>query len=165
VSRYSDGPEGWIGVDLDRTLAHRIHDSGRHGGAKGIGQPINTMVERVKRWLAEGRRVKIFTARAAGLYDPNSIPPDHTESSETQVRDIKEWCKEVLGQELEVTAVKDTYCKEIWDDIAVAVEQNTGRQLSGSEVEGPAPNMCCGVLQSGQPLNTTESTLSPGFID
>ena len=40
---------GWIGVDLDGTLAH-------YEGWQGethIGAPISAMVERVKRWLGD----------------------------------------------------------------------------------------------------------------
>ena len=42
---------GWIGVDLDGTLAH-------YEGWKGIehiGAPVPAMLERVKNWLAEGK--------------------------------------------------------------------------------------------------------------
>jgi len=42
---------GWIGVDLDGTLAH--YEGFK--GAQHIGEPISPMVERVKRWLAEGK--------------------------------------------------------------------------------------------------------------
>ena len=53
---------GWIGVDLDGTLAE-------YGGWKGpdhIGPPVPKMLERVKSWIAEGRDVRIFTARVDG---------------------------------------------------------------------------------------------------
>jgi len=53
---------GWIGVDLDGTLAY--YDEWR--GLYHIGEPIPAMVDRVKRWLAEGRDVRIFTARVSG---------------------------------------------------------------------------------------------------
>ena len=51
---------GWIGVDLDGTLAR--HDGNQ---SKRIGEPIPAMVERVKMWLREGREVRLVTARAA----------------------------------------------------------------------------------------------------
>jgi hypothetical protein len=47
---------GWIGVDLDGTLAH--YDGWK--GADHIGEPIAPMVERVKRWLSEGHEVRVF---------------------------------------------------------------------------------------------------------
>lgn len=127
MSRYSNGPDGWIGVDLDRTLCYRKHD-GKH---TGIGPPIGAMVDRVKSWLAAGIKVKIFTARVAGLYEPDARKLYRNgDSAEVQVGLINDWCLEVFGTVLPVTAVKDSYCKALWDDIAVSVEENTGRVLS-----------------------------------
>ena len=40
--------QGWVGVDLDGTLA--TYDEWR--GIEHVGEPIAPMVERVKRWLA-----------------------------------------------------------------------------------------------------------------
>lgn len=57
---------GWIGVDLDGTLAH--YDGGV--GVDHIGPPVPAMLTRVKQWLAEGRAVKIFTARVHGHGTP-----------------------------------------------------------------------------------------------
>ena len=51
---------GWIGVDLDGTLA--TFDA---SDPDVVGPPIPAMVQRVKRWLQEGREVRIVTARAA----------------------------------------------------------------------------------------------------
>lgn len=100
--------EGWIGVDLDGTLAH---DTGWHGPEQ-IGPPIPEMLERVRNWLREGQRVKIFTARAT---IPQQIPP------------IREWLRKNGLPELEVTNVKDFAMIECWDDRAVEVVTNTGR--------------------------------------
>jgi len=52
---------GWIGVDLDGTLAR--HDTTTQ--FPKIGEPIPKMLERVKQMLNEGYRVKIMTARVA----------------------------------------------------------------------------------------------------
>jgi len=49
---------GWIGVDLDGTLA--VHMGVWDGS---IGPPIYPMVDRVRRWIKEGREVRIITAR------------------------------------------------------------------------------------------------------
>jgi len=100
--------EGWYGVDLDGTLAH---DTGWHGAGQ-IGVPIPEMLERVQRWLLDGRRVKIFTARATV---PQQIPP------------IREWLRKHGLPELEITNVKDFAMIEYWDDRAVEVVTNTGR--------------------------------------
>ena len=96
----------WIGVDLDGTLAH--YDKWA-GGL--IGEPVPAMVERVKGWLAEGKTVKIFTARAA---DPTNIPM------------IEVWLMTYLGVLLPITNVKDKRMVELWDDVAVRVIKNTG---------------------------------------
>lgn len=99
---------GWIGVDLDATLAH-------YSGWKGldhIGEPVPAMLARVKAWLADGREVKIFTARMHGHGTP--ILGGGTEDALTP---IQEWCKNV----------KDFGMIELWDDRAIQVEANTGR--------------------------------------
>lgn len=50
---------GWIGVDLDGTLAKSVKSK----AAEDIGVPIHRMVKQVKKWLAQGQDVHIFTAR------------------------------------------------------------------------------------------------------
>lgn len=107
---------GWIGVDLDGTLAH--YDGWK--GQRHIGEPIAAMVERVRSWLAEGRVVKIFTARVA-------VPePDRS----TVIRVIHEWCELYGLPRLDITNVKDIAMAELWDDRAVQVISNTGRPVS-----------------------------------
>ena len=99
---------GWIGVDLDGTLAE-YH--GWNGGA--IGAPVPAMLARVKEWLAKEQSVKIFTARAC------------TNDAE-QIALIKAWCVQHVGQELEVTATKDLAMIELWDDRCIQVIPNKG---------------------------------------
>ncbi len=113
---------GWIGVDLDGTLAHY----GTWQGIEHIGPPIPSMVTRVKHWLAEGQEVKIFTARVARLFSSN-----HEEMMEgyRAAQVIQAWCEEHIGEALTVTCMKDFAMKELWDDRAVRVEFNTGRVL------------------------------------
>lgn len=103
----------WTGVDLDGTLAEY------HGMSTGskIGDPIGPMVERVKRWLAEGRDVRIFTARV-------STPV--AAYREQEERKIEAWCREHLGRALPITCKKDPQMVELWDDRAVEVRTNTG---------------------------------------
>lgn len=105
---------GWIGVDLDGTLA--FYDGWK--GVEHIGEPVPLMLERVKNWIAEGREVRIFTARAM---QKSSIPY------------ILDWCKLHIGVELRVTNVKDFRMTELWDDRAVGVVHNTGLVKSGEE--------------------------------
>jgi len=108
---------GWIGVDLDGTLAE--YDGWQ--GADHIGKPIPRMVERVQKWVAKGKEVKIFTARVA-LDEDGSVADK-----------IKAWCKEHLGFELEVTNEKDYGMIELWDDRAVQVIPNTGKRADGEK--------------------------------
>ena len=111
---------GWIGVDLDHTLAE--YESGS-AGTGVIGRPIRKMVRRVKAWRKQGREVRIMTARV------NKIPGwDH----EWQRKIIEEWCFHHIGEVLQVTNEKDFEMIELWDDRAVRVEAGTGRKLSPS---------------------------------
>jgi hypothetical protein len=112
----SERMSGWIGVDLDGTLAHY---EGWNGGK--VGRPIPAMAERVRNWLAEGREVRIMTARVSGC----------DEETAEQVKLIQAWTKEHLGATLEVTNKKDFAMIELWDDRAVQVEPNTGRRVDG----------------------------------
>lgn len=110
--------EPWIGVDLDGTLAE-YHG---YAGAKEIGKPIPKMVERVKKWINEGKRVKIFTARVADDLKDGRDTRDVATA-------IKDWCQEHIGKRLEVTNVKDHRMAELWDDRAVQVIPNTGERV------------------------------------
>ncbi len=106
---------GWIGVDLDGTLA--LYDGWK--GASHIGEPIQPMLARVRTWLAEGKTIKIFTARVA-------IPePDRSNA----VRHIHEWLESHGLPRLDITNVKDLAMIELWDDRAVQVEFNTGQRM------------------------------------
>ena len=112
---------GYIGVDFDGTLA--TYD--KYEGPTVLGEPIMPMVNRVRRWLSQGKLVKIFTARVA---------TDHTqEEIDLGEAAIKAWCKLHIGAELEVTAMKHSRMYQFWDDKAVSVEKNTGKVLSGHE--------------------------------
>lgn len=128
------GEKGWIGVDLDRTLAEY------HGRVDGvydplrIGKPIPKMVERIKVWLAEGYEVRIFTARVGGLAKDDLGRIVVTAA-------IQDWLIGEAGlPALAVTAEKDMDCCQIWDDIAVTVERNTGRSFHDMLAEANALN-------------------------
>ena len=118
VSKYEENKwkeeyeGGWIGVDLDGTLA-------RYDGWKSpehIGEPLMPMVNRVKQWLAEGRKVKIMTARVCP-----DIPEWADNSVERATAAIEKWCMEVFGQVLPCTSMKDYNMIELWDDRAIQV--------------------------------------------
>jgi hypothetical protein len=100
---------GWIGVDLDGTLAQY----GEFKGRDHIGEPIAPMLDKVKKELARGKEVRIMTARA----------DDHR-----SIEIIKKWLVEVAGlPELEVTNKKDYQMEVLWDDRCREVVPNTGR--------------------------------------
>ena len=103
---------GWIGVDLDGTLAH--YEGWR--GAEIVGDPIPAMAFRVRKWIAEGKEIRIFTARA-------TIPE--------QIPFVEAWCERHFGVVLPVTCCKDFGMIELWDDRCVQVEINTGRRVDG----------------------------------
>lgn len=106
---------GWIGVDLDGTLAH--YDGWK--GIEHIGAPVPEMMVRVKQWVAAGKEVKIFTARAAA--------PEPTKSE--VIGYIQDWLEQHGLPRLDVTNVKDFGMIELWDDRAVQVIPNTGRPV------------------------------------
>lgn len=104
----------WKGVDLDGTLAY--YENWK--GANHIGEPIDEMMNIVKGWIADGERVKIFTARA-GI--PEQVPP------------IRKWLIKYGLDELEITNVKDFACITIYDDRCVQVRKNQGTFIEDSE--------------------------------
>jgi len=112
----------WIGVDLDRTLAHYDTWKGEHH----IGEPIQPMVDRIKEWLSKGFEVRIFTARVdVGITGVENS--ERYRDIENVKRHIREWCVKHLGFTLPITNTKDYGMLELWDDRAVHVEPNTGK--------------------------------------
>ena len=116
----SNNDHGWIGFDLDGTLAEY------YGwvSASHIGKPIPIMVELVKNMLAHGRKVKILTARAS-----SAIYPDQAEES---IIAIQAWCQEHIGEVLEITCEKDQGMLLLYDDRCVQVLPNTGMSIGGA---------------------------------
>jgi hypothetical protein len=111
---------GWIGVDLDATLA--VY-SGMND-ITDIGSPVPLMVDRVKGWLERGREVRIMTARVSSVVGRND--------ADRARRAIEAWCLEALGRVLPITSEKDFHMIELWDDRAVQVFPNTGFPVMGS---------------------------------
>ena len=121
---------GWIGVDLDGTLAEY------HGwaGADEIGPPVTAMHNRVLAWIREGKTVKCFTARA---FLAEQIPA------------VRAWLDAHGMQALEITCVKDFGMIELWDDRCVRVATNRGVACcasAGTMFQGDACETCgaCG---------------------
>lgn len=121
--------DGWIGFDLDGSLAH--YDN--WVGWQHIGDPLPASVQRVKEFLAQGIKVKIFTARVCD--DPNG---------EIE-RVIQDWCEEHIGVRLEVTNKKDYGMYKLYDDRAVQLIPNTGETLE--ERFGDAAHRMASMLQ------------------
>lgn len=117
--------KGWIGVDLDGTLA-------RYDGwvsVDHIGEPIVPMVERVRRWLAAGHDVRIFTARVDGGEVALAMgnPAGEAYKNVERIRGlIEDWCELHIGVRLPITNKKDYGMIELWDDRCVRVMLNTG---------------------------------------
>jgi hypothetical protein len=99
---------GWIGVDLDGTLAeyHHLVD------LVTIGKPIKPMVDHL-----EGH---------------NDLTNDSFVSNVDIINAIQDWCEIHIGQRLPVTCVKDFRMIELWDDRAVQVEMNVGEPIGHS---------------------------------
>ena len=112
---------GWIGVDLDGTLAHY-----EGGPLLPIGKPVEKMVARVKRMIAVGVEVRVFTARISD--------PDRRTRARV-VESIEAWCLEHIGQVLPVTNVKDFSMVRLYDDRAVQVRENTGETVGEDEFD------------------------------
>ncbi len=107
----------WIGVDLDRTLAEYHGPENRYY----IGEPIPLMAERVRKWIADGREVRIFTARVGDGREAIEI--------EDTVKMIQDWTQIHFGKRLAVTCRKDPDMDELWDDRCVQVIPNTGETI------------------------------------
>lgn len=117
---------GWIGVDLDGTLAY--YESGQW---PEIGAPIPLMQARVKKWIAEGKDVRIVTARAdGGQAALDAGHPNPATDREHHVAEIQKWLVKHIGKALPVTCMKDYNMIELWDDRAVQVIPNTGRTIA-----------------------------------
>lgn len=101
-----------IAIDLDKTLAY--HSSG--WGISKIGPPIEPMVENVKKWLAKGYKVTVFTARMS-----------HSgEELETQIQLITKFLRDAGLPNLHKTATKLPEFTHIIDDRAYHVSPNSG---------------------------------------
>jgi hypothetical protein len=122
---------GWIGVDLDGTLAEQYWPHKGEYDPLRIGDPIPAMVERVCSWLAMGQEVRIFTARVG---PQGSAPgwPGGAEQREQIAKAISTWTRRHFGVPLDATCTKDYGMIALYDDRAFRVERNTGRIIEPS---------------------------------
>ncbi len=135
---------GWIGVDLDRTLAH--YDTWVN--ETHIGEPILPMVERIQEWLAQGIEVKIVTARVS-------------RHEVGVVRAIEDWCIKHIGQALPITNAKDWNMIELWDDRAVQVIPNTGERADALDRIGLARMIIASEIGDAIAAHDSGETVNP----
>jgi len=117
--------KGWIGVDLDGTLAEDTF----WVSEVYIGDPIPLMAERVRTWLKEGVEIRIFTARVDGGAVAIEMGNEKGERYKDVARiekAIQDWTELHFGVRLPVTNKKDYGMIELWDDRAVRVIKNKG---------------------------------------
>lgn len=115
----SEQERGWIGVDIDGTLAY--YD--KYKGPGIIGAPIQPMVEKVKKVLDEDvYDVRIFTSRVNPALPINDLLVEQ--------KAIAKFTKDVFGVSIPSTAIKDHLCVEIWDDRARQVVLNKGKFIN-----------------------------------
>jgi hypothetical protein len=113
----------WIAVDFDGTLA--TFGCNWQDNPKATGEPVQPMVELVKKWLADGEDVRIFTARMDRYHPKYPLPIPLA----WVIEPIEQWCVKHIGQVLPITNVKDYFCKALYDDRAIQVEKDTGRLI------------------------------------
>lgn len=113
------GTGRWIGVDLDRTLAH--YDT--FNGDTSIGEPIKPMVDLVKSFINKNYDVRIFTARVCPVVNALNLTGD----VDHIVKAIQYWCMVHIGKVLPVTCMKDYGMVMLYDDRATGVVPNTGQ--------------------------------------
>lgn len=150
------GAQGWIGVDLDGTLAYLDPVD---PAWPSVGRPLQPMLDRVKAWVTEGKDVRIVTARVdeeVSIYldiargaDPSD--PDIASRARCAAHMrmlIERWLVEHVGVALPITSRKDYHMLELWDDRAVQVLTNTGqtyREFLTAEVLGVSDGDAAGV--------------------
>lgn len=108
---------GWVGFDLDGTLA--MYDGWK--GWDHIGAPIQKTVDLAKSIMDKGVEVRILTARASVVSRSlNNLTFEQVEKV------IQDWTEVNIGVRLKVVTEKDALMYFFVDDSAVQVEQNTG---------------------------------------
>lgn len=101
--------EKTIAVDLDGTWAKHVPGD---FDPRVIGKPIPAMTAKIRRWLREGKKVVVFTARAA---------------KKSNIPHVKSWMLEHDLPELEVTNEKTPDMIRFYDDRARHVKKDTGK--------------------------------------
>jgi hypothetical protein len=151
VSDLSIRP-GWIGVDLDGTLAHTTDNWDGHS----IGEPIPATVAGVKSLIAKGVDVRIVTARACSTHvNVDGVPC----LDRVQVNLVGDWCEKHLGKRLPVQFWKDYQMIQLWDDRAIQFAENSGEPLmhAFNLLQNLCTNLYDHVLRGGVPAGLMEA--------
>ena len=147
---HGETGKGWYGFDLDGTLAK--YD--KWEGIDHIGEPVKPMVDLIKRMHAEGRVVKILTARVSPRANTKykvrekCAPPDYVTTADFSCLSanakpwvenmylnldtwgarefVIDWCLRNLGFLPEITHEKDHLMLELYDDRVKQVVPNKG---------------------------------------
>lgn len=108
--------KGWYGFDLDGTLFRY------EGDHSVIGPPLKKgdAFKVLKKYVAQGKKCKIVTARVA---EGSSVQIKH------EIKAIQDLTQKYFGKRLEVVSGKDTNMIKLYDDKAVAVQNNTGNLI------------------------------------
>jgi hypothetical protein len=128
------GPQGTILVDADGTLFEY------YGWTKwnDFGRAIPAMKERVLKWIAEGKDVRIFTARMPlpenEMKEQTCYQTGEKFNGVMMKKAIADHCERELGHRLRAQCYKDIHTVEIWDDRAVGVVANTGQTLGDAAI-------------------------------
>lgn len=138
---------GWYGFDLDGTAAEW------HGWSPTIGPPVPRIIAIMKELLAQGKQVKIFTARVAPRVQSEEMRLH-------QVKLVQDWCLEHVGVVLPVTNEKDFYMVRFYDDRATEVLENVGIPLR----EIPGVEECINNWAENRLKEIIRRTVPPGAV-
>jgi hypothetical protein len=108
-------------VDFDGTLAE---DTGWKG-YRHIGNPVPKMVAKVKKWLADGDKVIVNTARLTLTGDSPYNPANEGLDRAGVVTLIENWLEKNVGLALPITNEKRGY-GYMYDDWGRHIVRNTG---------------------------------------
>ena len=115
-----------IALDFDRTLATMEDDT-----LATIGQPIQPMIDQVKKWVEKGHEITIFTARVSKWFKEGGERPDVFIMS--QKMKINQFLVDNGLPIMKITANKSPLFTHFVDDKAVKVLPNKGIVITTDE--------------------------------
>lgn len=103
-----------IALDFDRTLARRTDED---LDIDKVGEPIPQMLAHVRKWLSQGYKITIFTAR---------LGHDSIEENRRQEQMIRRFLARENLPQFPITAIKRSVFTHFVDDKAIPVTENEG---------------------------------------